>query len=102
MHALILQVQLLLTSLGALLPLVPAAARSRLAALLEVAGQALRIGNAAASQIDDLAAKLAQIRKDVERMVESGERISADRIDEAWMRVEAASAAFRAASQQTP
>lgn len=99
MQNMLLQIQLLLTALAALLPLAPVAARARLASMLDVAGQALRIGEAAGRHADDLAAKLAAIRRDVERMVESGERITPDRLDEAWARVAAASAAFREAAR---
>ena len=98
MHALILQLQLLLAALGALLPLVPEASRTRIAGLFDLAGQALRIGDAAASQADDLALKLAAIRADVERMAGAGVTVTPDRIDEAFARVAAASRAFRLAA----
>ena len=98
MHALILQLQLLLAALGALLPLIPEASRARVAGLFDLAGQALRLGDSAAAQADDLAAKLAAIRADVERMASSGVAVTPDRIDEAFARVTAASRAFRAAA----
>lgn len=98
MHALILQLQLLLAALGALLPLVPEASRAKLAALFELAAQALLLGDRAASAAGDLAHKLARIRADVEAMAAEGRALTPDRIDEAWARVDAASRAFRAAA----
>lgn len=98
MHALILQLQLLLAALGALLPLVPEASRVRIAALFELAAKALLLGDRAAGQAHDLAQKLARIRADVEAMAAEGRPLTPDRIDEAWTRVEAASRAFRDAA----
>ena len=98
MHALILQLQLLLTALGALLPLIPEASRARVAGLFDLAGQALRVGDTAAAHADDLAAKLAAIRADVETMAAAGQKVTPDRIDEAFARVTAASRAFREAA----
>jgi hypothetical protein len=95
MQALILQSQLLLAALGALLPLIPEKSRVRIGELFDLVGKALAVGDAAARQLDDLAVKLAAVRADVERMALAGERLTADRIDEAFERVRAASAAFR-------
>jgi hypothetical protein len=98
MHALILQLQLLLAALGALLPFVPEQSRSRIAQVFDLAGQALRLGERAAVHAEHLAQRLAAIRADVERMAAEGTPVSADRIDEAWDRVAAASRAFREAA----
>lgn len=98
MQALILQLQLLLAALGALLPLVPAKSRARIGELFDLAGQVLKVGDAAARQADDLAVKLAAIRAGVERMAADGVMLTPDRIDEAFERVRAASAAFREAA----
>ena len=98
MPALILQLQLLLAALGALLPLVPDAQRARLGALFELAGKALSLGAAAAPHVDDLARKLARVRADVEAMAAEGRPVSPDRLDEAFARVTAASRAFREAA----
>lgn len=98
MQSLILQLQLLLAALGALLPLVPEKSRARIGELFDLAGQALRIGDAAARQADDLAVKLAAIRADVEQMAAAGVTLTPDRIDEAFERVRTASAAFRQAA----
>jgi hypothetical protein len=100
MHAIILHLQLLLAALGALLPLIPPAKRDRIAAVFDLAAKALKLGETASVDLDHLAARLAAIRADVERMAESGERLTADRLDEAWTRVEAASRAFRAALEE--
>ncbi|MDX2233504.1 MAG: hypothetical protein NW200_03315 [Hyphomonadaceae bacterium] len=97
MHAIILQLQLLLAALGALLPLIPQAGRARIASVFDLVGAALKLGERSADDIDDLAAKLAAIRADVERMATAGDPVTADRLDEAFARVTAASRAFRAA-----
>ena len=98
MHALILQLQLLLAALGALLPLIPEASRAKIAGLFDLAGQALRVGDAASAHADDLARKLAAIRADVETMAAAGLAVTPDRLDEAFERVAAASRAFRQAA----
>jgi hypothetical protein len=90
---LILQLQMLLAALSAFLPLVPADQRARAGEILEVVAKALAAGGAVGANLDDLAAKLAQ----VEAMVSSGEAVSAERMDAAMARVREASAAFRAA-----
>jgi hypothetical protein len=59
----------------------------------------LRVGDVAVRQIDDLAAKLAAIRADVEAMAVAGAPLTPDRIDEAFERVRAASVAFRQAAE---
>ena len=99
MHALVLQLQLqlLLAALGALLPRVPEASRAKLAALVDLAAQALLLGERAGGAATELAMKLQRIRADVEAMAAEGRALTPDRIDEAWARVEAASRAFRAA-----
>jgi len=71
---------------------------ARIAGLFDLAGQALRIGDHAAAQADDLALKLAAIRADVETMAATGKPVTPDRIDEAFARVTAASRAFRLAA----
>lgn len=98
MQKLIFQLQLLLTALGALLPFVPEASRARVAVLFDLAGKALLIGDHAAEHVQDLAEKLARIRVDVEAMASEGRPLTADQIDEAWARVDAASRAFREAA----
>lgn len=96
---LILQVQMLLAALSAFLPLVPEAQRTRVSAILELAGKAFAVGGAVAPNLDDLARKLAAIRADVEAMVARGGGVSAEEMDSALMRVRSASAAFRAAME---
>jgi hypothetical protein len=85
---LILQVQLLLAALSAFLPLVPETQRTRAAAILDLAAQALAAGGAIATNVDDLAKKLADVRAEVEAIAASGAALT---------RVRDASAAFRAA-----
>jgi len=98
MRSLILQLQLLLAALGALLPLVPQASRARFAEVFDLAAQALRLGERTLAEADDLAGKLARIRADVEAMAAAGRPLTPDRLDEAWARVAAASRAFRDAA----
>mgnify|MGYP001157463792 CR=1 FL=1 len=99
MYNLMLQLQLLLAALSAFLPLVPDEYRNRAGEILNVAAQALSAGGAIATNVDDLAVKLAAIRADVETMAASGAVVTADQLDAAMARVRSASAAFRAALQ---
>lgn len=94
------QVQLLLGALSALLPLAPETLRERLAGVLDLAAQALRLTQAAARERDDLAEKLRRVRAEIEAIVASGAPITATRLDEAFARVQAASMAFRAALER--
>jgi hypothetical protein len=95
----LLQLQLLLAALSAFLPLVPEEHRVRAAEILDVAAKALAGGGSIATNIDDLAVKLAAIRAEVEAMAASGRVVSAEQLDAAMARVRAASTAFRAALQ---
>ncbi len=97
MYNLMLQLQLLLAALSAFLPLVPDEYRARAAEILDVAAKALTIGGSVATNLDDLAAKLAAIRADVEAMAASGAVVTAEQLDTAMTRVRSASATFRAA-----
>jgi len=97
MYNLLLQIQLLLAALSAFLPLVPEEYRVRAAEILDAAAKALAAGGAIASNVDELAVKLAGIRAEVEAIAAAGQSISADQLDAAMLRVRAASASFRAA-----
>ena len=101
MTKLVLQVQLLLAALSALLPLVPAAHRGRIAEILQAAAGALSFGGALADNFDDLSAKLAGIRAEVEEIAAAGRTLGAAELDAAMARVHAASAGFRAALAET-
>lgn len=94
---LILQVQMLLAALSAVLPLVPEAQRVRAAAMLDLAAKALAAGGAVAANLDDLATKLADVRAEVEGMAANGRAVTDAEMDAALARVRSASAAFRAA-----
>src|SRR5262245_39643051 len=94
---LLLQLQLLLAALSAFLPLVPEEHRVRAAEILDVAAKALAAGGSIATNVDDLAVKLAAVRAEVEAMAAGGRTVSAEQLDAAMPRVRAASAAFRAA-----
>lgn len=97
MLAIMLQVQMLLAALSAFLPLVPEASRARAGELLDMAGKALAAGGAVATNLDDLAQKLAHVRGEVEAMASAGRAVTPDELDAAMIRVRAASADFRAA-----
>jgi len=97
MMNLLLQLQLLLAALSAFLPLVPADQRVRAGEILNVAANVLAAGGSIASNLDDLAVKLAAVRAEVEAMAASGRTVSAEQLDAAMARIRAASAAFRAA-----
>ena len=93
---LILQVQMLLAALSAFIPLVPEAQRSRAAAILNLAAQALAAGGAVATNVDDIAKKLADVRVEVEAMAAAGRAVTDAEMDAALARVRVASSAFRA------
>src|SRR5262245_31657332 len=97
MTSLILQLQLLLAALSAFLPLIPPEHRARIGGVFEVVSQALAAGGSIANNADDLAAKLAAIRAEVEAMATRGRAVSVDELDAAVVRIRTASAAFRAA-----
>jgi len=97
MQTILIQVQLLLAALSAFLPLVPAEARARAGDILELAAQALAAGVSVAGNLDDLSAKLAAVRADIEARATSGKPVSGADLETAMARVRAASAAFRAA-----
>ena len=59
--------------------------------------KALSVGGSIATNLDDLAAKLAAIRAEVEAMAQAGRNVSPEELDAAMARVRTASAAFRAA-----
>jgi hypothetical protein len=102
MPHLILQVQLLLAALSALLPLLTADQRARAAAILDLAAGALAAASSVSSNLDDLAARLAEVRDGVESAARTGRAVTADELDAAMARVRAASTAFRAAlAEQT-
>lgn len=96
---LLLQLQLLLAALSAFLPLVPEEYRVRAGEILDVVAKVLSIGGSIASNVDDLAVKLAAIRAEVEAMAATGRAVSEEQLDAAMVRVRAASAAFREALQ---
>lgn len=96
---LLLQLQLLLAALSAFLPLIPEQHRIRAGEILDVAAKVLAAGGSVATNMEDLSAKLAAIRAEVETIAASGREVSADELDAAMARVRAASSAFRQALQ---
>jgi len=94
---LIMQLQMLLAALSMFLPLVPAESRIRAAEIIDVVAKTLAAGNAIGANLDDLAAKLAAIRAEVEAMASAGRAVSGEELEAAMTRVRTASAAFRAA-----
>lgn len=97
MLALLRQLQLLLAVFSALLPLAPEAVRARAAEVLAAVARALAGADAVATNLDDLARKLASIRTEVEAMAQSGHDVTVEEMDAAMERVRRASTAFRAA-----
>ncbi|MGE3251874.1 MAG: hypothetical protein AB7L26_16720 [Hyphomonadaceae bacterium] len=97
MHALILQLQMLLAALSAFLPLVPNRSRERAAEILDLAADALAAGGAVAINLDDLADKLSTVRAEVEAMARTGRAVTPEELDGAIARVRTASEAFRTA-----
>ncbi len=93
----ILQLQMLLAALSAFVPLVPNHSRVRVGEILDVVAKALTAGASVATNLDDLAVKLASIRAEVEAMAAAGREVSAAELDAAMARMRAASADFRAA-----
>jgi hypothetical protein len=94
---LILQLQMLLAALSALLPLVPEENRERAAEIIDTVAKALAAGNSVGANLDDLVAKLAAIRAEVEAMASAGRDVSSEEMEASMARVRTASAAFRAA-----
>lgn len=94
---LMLQIQMLLTALSAVLPLIPVEQRTRAAEFLDMAARALTVGGTIAGNLDDLARKLAAVRAEVEAMAATGRAVTAGELDAAITHVRTASAAFRAA-----
>jgi hypothetical protein len=97
MFNLMLQLQMLLAALSAFLPLVPDKQRARVAEILDVAANALAVGGSVASNLDDLAAKLASVRAEVEAMAAAGRMVTEAELEDALVRVRTAAAAFRTA-----
>ncbi len=94
---LIVQLQMLLAALSVLLPIIPEENRVRAAEIIDAVAQALAASGAVGANLDDLAAKLAAIRAEVEAMAAAGRAVSAEELESAMTRVRSASAAFRAA-----
>lgn len=97
MPNLILQLQMLLATLSALLHLLPEDGRTKAAEIVDMVAKALAAGGAVAANVDDLSVKLAVVRTEIESLATSGKQLTADDLDTAMSRVRAASAAFRAA-----
>lgn len=95
MSRLILQAQLLLTAISALLPLLPQRHQARAGQILGAVGSALAAGSAIAANAEDLSEKLASIRREIETIVADGRAIDAAVLDAAMTRLRAASAVFR-------
>jgi len=95
----LLQLQLLLAALSALLPLLPDTLRVRAGEILDVAGKALSLGGALSTGAEELAQKLAAIRTEIEAMAAARHTVTADELDAAMARVSDASTAFREALQ---
>jgi hypothetical protein len=98
MDAFILQIQLLLAALSAVLPLAPARSRAQLGHVLETIAAALKLGEAAAGAAEELAQKFARLHAEVTQMAALSTHVSAEELDAAFERVRAASAAFRGAA----
>ena len=94
---LILQLQMLLAALSAFLPLVPDESRARAAEIIDTVAKALAAGTSVGANLNDLAAKLAAIRAEVEAMASAGRAVSGEELEASMARVRTASAAFRAA-----
>ncbi len=101
MTKIMLQLQLLLAALSALLPLLPSAHRAKAADVLDLAARALAFGHVVTTNVDDLAQKLAAVRAEVEAMAAAGVPVSDEKMDAAMACVRAASAAFREARAAT-
>lgn len=97
MHGFVIQVQLLLAALSAVLPLAPARNRAQLAHVLETIAAALKLGETALDSAESLASKFASLRGEVERMAALSPHASPDELEAAFERVRSASATFRAA-----
>jgi hypothetical protein len=97
MQTFIIQVQLLLAALSAVLPLAPEGNRAQLAHVLESVAAALKLGESALHSAESLAAKLSALRREVERMAAVSPHASAEDLESVFERVRNASTEFRAA-----
>jgi hypothetical protein len=97
MPNLLLQLQLLLAALSALLPLIPADFRAKAASFLDLAGRALSVSASVAADVSDLADRLADVRAEIEAVAAAGRAVTGDEFDAVMARITTASAAFRAA-----
>jgi hypothetical protein len=97
MQAIIVQIQLALGALAALLPLLPGSGREEAARILEAIGRALAAIDLVAENYDDLALKLKVLRAEIEVMAQAGAPAGVEAVEAAFVRVKAASEAFRAA-----
>jgi hypothetical protein len=95
----LLQLQLMLAALSALLPLLPDTLRARAGEVLDVAGKALSLGGALSTGAEDLSRKLAAIRAEIEAMAAARHSVTTEELDAAMARVTAASGALREALQ---
>lgn len=95
---LIVQLQMLLAALSVFLPFIPEENRVRAAEIIDAVAKALAASGAIGANLDDLAAKLAAIRVEVEAMAAAGRVVSAEELESAMTRVRSASAAFRSST----
>ena len=77
MPNLLLQLQLLLAALSALLPLIPADFRAKAASFLDLAGRALSVSASVAADVSDLADRLADVRAEIEAVAAAGRHVAA-------------------------
>jgi hypothetical protein len=96
MQAFLAQAQLLLTALGAVLPLVPDARQAEVGAILRALAAALTLAAHVETDIAALAAKLKALRAEIEAVGDGP--MPAEAIEAAFARVRAASAALHAAA----
>jgi hypothetical protein len=95
-----LQIDLLLTALSALLPLIPDKHRDKAASILETAGGVADAAVSIGAHWGDLAQRFASLRSEIAAM--GARAVTPDEMDQALQRVREASAAFRAALETAP
>jgi hypothetical protein len=98
MSGFILQVQLLLAALSAVLPLAPEKNRAQLAHVLETIAAALRLGEVAAGAGAELGARFAALRGEIEQMAAASAEVDLQQLEAAFARVRVASVALRVAA----
>lgn len=102
MNGVLFQLHLLTAAVSVVAGAVSPADQSKFACILRIAAQTLATVDAGAEELSARADRLRRIRAHVEALAAADGAVTGDALDEALARVQAASAAFRAALPGLP